>query len=87
MDAFGNEWCACRQVLRVGGGMALLAWRRVGFPIEALLAEAGDRADNPSAVAIETDRGFVGGGMRETGRLRRLIAGHDTAMRPTVLSH
>jgi hypothetical protein len=36
-----------RQILRGGGGLVLLAWRRVDFPIEALVAEAGDSADNP----------------------------------------
>jgi len=34
------------------------ACSRVDFPIEALVAEAGDTADNPIAVAIETDRGL-----------------------------
>jgi hypothetical protein len=32
--------------------------RRVDVPIEALVAEAGDSADNPIAVAIGTDRGL-----------------------------
>ena len=52
-----------------------------------MVAEAGGSADNPIAVAIETGPGTVGGGMRVTGRLRRRIARHDTAMRGAVFSH
>jgi hypothetical protein len=82
-----NERRTWWQILRVAGGLALLAWRRVDFPIEALVAEAGDSADNPIAVAIETGRGLWVAALRETGRLRRLLARHDTAMRGTVFSH
>jgi len=51
------------------------------------VAEAGDSADNRIAVAIETGRGLWVAALSETGRLRRLITRHDTAMRGTVLSH
>ena len=51
------------------------------------MAEAGDSADNPIAVAIETGRGLWVAALCETGRLRRRIARHDTVMRGSVFSH
>ena len=52
----------------------LLAKRRIGDSLEgftellALLAEAGDTAEDPIPVAIETPRGLLVAALRETGR-------------------
>ena len=53
---------------------ALIAKRRIGESVEdfaellTLLAEAGDSADEPIPVAIETSRGLLVAALRATGR-------------------
>jgi hypothetical protein len=51
------------------------------------LGQAGGIAENPPPVAIDTDPGLSVMAPGETGRLRRVIARHDTARRDAVFSH
>ena len=55
--------------------------------MEALLGQAGGIAENPPPVAIDTDPGLSVMAPGETGRLRRVIARHDTARRGAVPRH
>jgi hypothetical protein len=58
LDAIRTNGAPGGRSCAVALGCCCRACRRVDFLIEALVAEAGDSADNPIAVAIETDRGL-----------------------------
>jgi hypothetical protein len=71
----GIDWAERHHdVALVDAEGKLLAKRRIGDCVEgfaellALLADAGDTAEDPIPVAIETPRGLLVAALRETGR-------------------
>lgn len=67
----GIDWAERHHgIAIVNGDSELVVKRRIAETVElvALLAEAGDSAEAPIAVAIETPRGLLVAALRATGR-------------------